>query len=272
MPANKGLVNAYDFALSCIDSSLSFYEWITDEPNKFHAGQICEAPAWYEKRNRWFFIDEHYDPIKEEESTWKARIFTGKEREMDEGKYTFVKKYFDLEKDEKLIATHTKYRPVVLIRFYESSWHNPGNSETFLKNWLCLPVFSYKSRHNQEYVLNDQRFLNPDRIYMPPAYKNIPGINLESAIQLQAIQMVNENYLMPLKSFCNTHDPKMNRPFKVSNLGIKIILFHLFKNLNIFQIFQEKDLKNELLEENNLYYNFVEIVDEYIKESWKEIT
>lgn len=264
----KGLVEAYQ--IICKEFEESFYEWIFPEDginrgiDLFLPGQICLAPAWYEKKNRWFFTEGIYEPTNEPESTWKAHIYNGTILKAPE---TCVKKYFDLEMDENLLGTHGKNRPVILIKNYISNWANPGIEKYKIDRWLCLPIFTYKKRHNQEYVNDDLCFNNPDRIYIPVEKNPEPGVKEESAIQLEAIQMVNEKYLQPLKCMCNDGKITMQRPFRVSNFALKIIIYHFMKSFDIFNAFMDKKIEDE-----SQYELFVEMVRDLVRESTKTST
>ncbi len=196
---------------------------------------MCNAPVWYERKKRWYLTEEHYYPTREEESTWRANIYSGKSKVEREPQH-IVAKYFELEKGENLFASPGKYRPVILIRKYQNDWLNPANTSEHIATWLCLPLFSYKDRHNQPFVLNDMAFKSPERVYIPPSYKDKPGGIIESSAQFLSIQMIKEEYLEPLTSMSGIRPPKMQRPFRVSNFALKIIMFHFLKHFNLFDV------------------------------------
>ena len=248
----NGVVEAYDEVCQQAENK-SFYEWV-DDPSILYPGQICYAPVWYEKSNKWILFEDNYDPVNEENSTWKVVKF-----KIDNflKPTSYVMKYFQLEKTENLITTIGKIRPVILLKKTISDWLNP---DTYSEDhWLCLPLFEYKTRHNQNYVINDQRFKIPDRLYIPPRYNAKPGIPLESAARFQALQMINQEYLKPLKAFCK--EKNMQYPFKIIDYALKIIMYHFFKNLNLFV---------ELNEEGTVYALFVECVNDYIDAALKD--
>lgn len=256
MPSNyKGLPEVYQFV--CEIFQKSFYEWLPNNSN-LCSGQLCFAPAWYEKKCRWYFTDGNYDVFNESESTWKAKIFTG---EQISNSNTYVKKYFELEKDEYLLGTHGKYRPVIIVKNYISNWPNPANIHQHENKWLCLPIFSYKEKHNQEYVLDDLCFNKPHQLYLPQAFKTQPGLDHESALRFEAIQMVNNKYLVPIKCLNTSIDVKLKQPFKLSEFALRIIMYHFMKHLDLFneQLLSDGIKKNE-------YDVFVEAVKEYLSE------
>jgi hypothetical protein len=64
-----------------------------------------------------------------------------------------------------------------LLKEAKDTWWNPVNTSVQGKYWLCVPVFSYKDRHPQDYVLKDMRLNNEIAFYIPSWYDNYPGLN-----------------------------------------------------------------------------------------------
>ncbi|NQV17345.1 MAG: hypothetical protein HQ534_02210 [Armatimonadetes bacterium] len=255
----KGIPKLYDNILSLSEGDWTFYEWL-DLKSDLQVGQICCAPAWYEKKKRWFFTTAFYDRINEAKSTWSAKEYSS-ERSKNKNTDMNVNRYFGLESDENLISTPGKYRPVLLLKYYETDWW----SKTYPNNsWLCFPIFSYKkSRHNQEYVLEDMKLNNPDRFYLPPQYNpELPGLNEESSVLLHSIQFIEKTYLYPLECCL---DNKEYKHFKISEKALKLVFFHFIKNTNILNIFLDRKEK-ENHEENNEYELFKMYIEDLLKE------
>jgi len=225
MGSIKGLSSAYQTACELVNAT-NFYDWILpgSDQNSFHVGQICSAPVWFEKRTRWYFVTADYKPHDEPNSTWRAIKYSGSGKDFEAD--THVKKHFEVEKDENLIATHGKIRPVVLMKQLVSNWLNPKNQAQHSTTWLCLPAFSYKDRHVQSYVIADQKLSTSDRFYLPPAHDDHPGIDEESALHLQTLQAIDVKYLKPLKCLCRSKQPEMQRPFRLSNFSMKLLQRH----------------------------------------------
>ena len=137
----KGMRNLYENACLEFDECNNFYEWL--ESNTFTTGMVCKAPAWYEKNKRWFLEYANYIIDNEKDSTWFARQYPT-EGLTEPTPDRYVMKYFQLQKGENLIATHGKKRPVVLLKQYDSKWFNKLHPKD---GWLCIPLFSYQSRH-----------------------------------------------------------------------------------------------------------------------------
>jgi hypothetical protein len=246
----KGLPDAYEN--TCRDLSLEqegFTEWIRGPQDELISGQFVLGVAWYEKRHTWYLDEHEYNPWDEPNATWYARRLTG-DYPPEPG--SCVMKYFDIEKDERLITTNSKKRPIVLLRRTISDWWNPINRADHIVYWLCLPLFTYKNRHNQSYVLNDQRLNNLDAFYIPAASARYPGVSVESAARFQAIQMIKEERLTPCKHLCPAD--KMSRSFRLSDLGLRLVLYHFYKSLRMFPELDEPETEYALFKEqiNNL--------------------
>lgn len=253
---NKGLLKIYNETCDRLTDE-NFTEWKFKDPENLEAGQFCTAVVLYEKRNKWYLEEHNYDRLDESQSTWYARKLKGAyPPKIDQ----HIMKFFELEKDENLITANSKIRPVILLRKALSDWLNPPNAADHVTSWLCLPLFRYKDRHNQDYVLRDQRLKNPNAFYIPPSYDSCPGILEESATRFQAIQMINENYLKPLKCECRVKEPHMQRPFKLSKTGLELLLYHFYTSLSIFE-----ELKNP----EACYQLFKELINESINASIK---
>ncbi len=261
---SKGIPNLYDTILSAIDTKLTFYEWIGNN-DSFLKGQIVKVPAWFEKNQRWTLVDHNYDSINEKESTWKVRDFQSTIAETDQ---SYVKRYFRLESGEKLVTTHGKKRPAIFLNYFNSDWFNPFNKSEHIEYGLIIPLFSYKDRHNQSYILSDQKWENLSRIYIPPQYDdNLPGIESESSIQFQAIQMCNKKYIEPLK--CLNNKDRMQKCFRISEMALKLIMYHFIKGINIFSsYFDGTQNPNKNDNEKDLYEVFVEILRDEISKKY----
>jgi len=251
----KGVPSLYDDALSIFSDvyeNVEFFNWIRNYNNELQKGQVCYSVVSFYKRKKWYLQEHNYNPRDEQSSTWYARQLTNRFPKPDNSSY--VKKYFDLGLDESLITVNSKIRPVILLERKQSNWWNPSNSSDYVEAWTCLPLFSYKSRHNQQYVLNDQKLLT-DRFYIPPFYSNKPGIEKESSIMFDFIQNIPTYNIKPLRH--DNSDLGMRIPFKVSDIALRLINFHMLKNMNILN--QQEPIKSDY----DLFCEYIgEILDE----------
>lgn len=232
----RGYSNLYNEIFDAIEEKSSFIQWIEEEV--YSQGVVAYAPAWYQKKNRWYLANAYDCRENGNKSTWYALPYPTdgtKEPKADH----VVMRHFDLESGENMITTHGKRRPVILINLYSYSWMQPATESYHEKTWLCVPVFKYKSRHTNKYILNDQRLLNPGQFYMPESYDTHAGFDVASCAHLNAMQVIPEKYLTLWKN--QTYD----RGIVLTSLAVKLLLFHYIKNMNVLSCFLSETTSDE---------------------------
>lgn len=245
----KGIKGLYEY---CCDST--FYEWVFPDrsytPPPLDERHICTAPVWYNDSEALTLIEDNYDSFNELNSTWKLTpFFAGlREKRLPHRPY----KLFQLESDDDLVVVKCKIRPVLLIKKVSSDWRFPGNLAKLFNTWLCLPIFRYKPRHSQEYIITDQALKRAHHFYFP---SGTPGLDYESARKLIELQFIPEANLTPMKKMCETRTPVMQRPFRVSEMAFQAIIGHITTFLHGIEI--TGDVKD-------WYEFFVELVREQI--------
>ena len=254
----KGIVGLYDEVIDIFSTPgkvITFFEWMFPWDGKLQAGQLCYSVISYFKRKRWVLEECEYKSTDEENSTWYARDQIS--RLPNKSCTGIVKKYFDLENGEDLVTINCKIRPIILISKVTNNWWNPANLTDSVESWLCLPLFSYKDRHFQEYVLNDER-LNTNRFYIPRFYKNRPGVDIECAGVFDSMQNILTDNVKPLRRYSIDHN--MSIPYKLSEQALKIITYHYNINNNLLHCYE--NVKTE-------YDIFKEAVNEIIDSTMK---
>ena len=240
----KGIPQLYDEILALFSDNpkekISFYEWIKGSSGECVEGQVAYCVVSFFKRKKWVLKEHQYNPTDEEKSTWYAEQLSARLPEEDSG---YVKKYFDLEKGESLITNNCKVRPVILIKRNENDWWNPSSTAGLVESWTCLPLFSYKERHIQNFVIDDQK-LKSNRFYIPVAHTNQPGINMESAAIFESIQTIQSGNIRPCKSFCDAD--KMSHQFRLSSMALKLVMYHHLVQTNSFKCFDAIQTEYEL--------------------------
>jgi hypothetical protein len=225
----KGIPDLYEY---CCDQF--FYEWIIPTPEQiktetfsnFSEGRISWAPVWYNDAEAFSLIEDKYDPFDEFNSTWKLTPFS----EATRGKrLPRPYKVFELETTDDLIVHKCKIRPVVMIKRLSTDWRVPG--KYFHSTWLCLPIFVYKHRHSQRYVISDQKLERPHHFYFPPG---TPGLSEEGSGRITEMQFVPENNLKPFKKMC--HEKGMQYPFCLSEKAFHAVLGHIINLLPFIEI------------------------------------
>jgi len=230
----KGIKGLYENICCEFDECSGFYEWL--ESNQLQSGMICFAPAWYEKKDRWFLESANYNIQNENDSTWFARHYpTVGSSEPRPDRY--VMKYFQLEMNENLIATHGKKRPVILLKNYDSKWFNKLHPKD---GWLCIPLFSYQSRHLQKMVIDDQKLNKSNRFYFPPRLDlNTPGLINESAAHLDAMQIIETKYINPI--YIDNEQINKQQCFKIDEFILKLIMTHFLNGIGILDVFLQEN-------------------------------
>ena len=246
----KGIAGLYE---ACCDGS--FYEWVI--PKSIAAGggvtqtaerRICMAPVWYNDDEALTLIEDRYDSMDELQSTWKLCHFSKglRERRLPHRPY----KLFNLETDDDLVVVKCKIRPVLLIRDVSSDWRVPGNMARLHHTWLCLPIFTYKPRHSQTYVLKDQSLQLPHHFYFPPG---TPGLDEEGVGKLTELQFIPEQNILARKKMCDAE--RMQLPFCLTEEAYQSVIGHMARLLPDIEISAKA---------KEWYDFFVELVNEEI--------
>jgi hypothetical protein len=216
----KGIEELYECCCS------GFYEWITSA-GAFGApvvaeGQVCNAPIWYNDAEALTLVEDTFNPWEEEKSSWKLTRFSlgSSNKRLPHRPY----KVFNLESDDDLVVVKCKVRPVVTIKRVSSDWRVPGNGAKLHHTWLCLPVFRYKDRHTQDYVLRDQRLDRGHHFYIPPGLAG-PGLIEEGVAKFTEMQFIPERNLAPSKAFCT--EENMFLPYGLNEEAFHALLGHV---------------------------------------------
>lgn len=162
-------------------------------------------------------MEEKYESLDEFNSIWKLTPFSAGTR----GKrLPRPYKVFNLETEDDLIVHKCKIRPVLMIKNISTDWRVPD--KYFHNAWLCVPIFSYKDRHSQRYVIMDQALIRPHHFYFPPGE---PGLDEESVGMLSEMQFIPEKNLIPFKKWCSAENMQM--PFCLSEKAFHAVLGHI---------------------------------------------
>jgi len=222
-------------------------EWISDiagfevyeglelrDRMSFEVGQVYLAPVKYPitppKVLR--LEPESYNPEREEDTQ-----FTMTNYETASADQEIPLKFLNLKSDDRLFVLQGKKRPVIVLGCCESDWlynHKLGSGHTD-KLVLCLPVFTFKDRHTQDYIIKIQAFLISNLFYISPSPK---GIHLEGAARLELIQAIHKADMQPLKNV-------NNKPFKLSNYTLQLLWnqLSLFLSMTPLDESLQRDLK-----------------------------
>jgi len=223
---NKGINGLYEY---CCDGK--FYDWHFNEDSGeigSRIGYLYKAPIFYKSDEIFTLTEDSYN-IDEEKATFRITKFSAGLR----GDRLAHRPYkrFNLESDDDLMLLKCKIRPVLVVKGARCDWRKPYNY--FSNLWLCLPIFSYKDRHSQQYVINDQKLLVPHRFYFPPG---LPGLEEECAGLLNELQFIPEQNLSPFKRTCDDREISMERPVRLTRDAFHSVVGHVAQLLPDIEI------------------------------------
>jgi len=246
----KGFPEYYDIILKEYWNT-TFYEIKDDAIDNLEPGQICDAYVCYEKSKNYYLQSGEINPFAEEETKWKLIPALGRQPIRSDRLQGY-----NLETNEFPIVKVSKLRPVILLKKLHSDWHNPGNVAQAVDTWIVIPLFTYKDRHSQTYILDDQRLKSDLRFYMPPSL-NLGNRIKESTARFTVIQTISTTELRPLRTTSQVH--QMQKGFKISNKALKFLVYHFFANLAIID-----ELFTNETDPDNDYKLFKMVVNELI--------
>lgn len=223
----KGISGLYEY---CCEGK--FYDWhITENQGEYRIreGSVCSAPICYKGDEILKLEEASYQSIEEEKSTFTiVKDRAGSRRRLPHRPY----KTFQLEADDDLMVLKGKNRPVITIKKVLCDWRFPNTR--FASLWLCLPIYSYRDRHSQPYVIEDQKLNVPHRFYFP---SGIPGLEREGAGLINELQCIPEKNLIPYNAYCDIGETGIDRPVVLTNDAFQVVIGHvakLFPGVDIF--------------------------------------
>jgi hypothetical protein len=220
-------------------------EWISDivgfevyeelelqDRMSFKVGQVYLAPVKYPMTPPKVLRLESYNPEREEDTQFTMTNYDPASADQE-----IPLKFLNLKSDNRLFILQGKRRPVIVLGCCESDWpynHRLGFGHTD-KLVLCLPVFRFKDRHTQDYIIKIQAFLISNLFYISPSPKGIPE---EGAAQFELIQTIHKADMQPLKNV-------NNKPFKLSNYTLQLLWnqLALFISMTPLDESLQRDLK-----------------------------
>lgn len=203
-----------------------FYELLDKKDSwAFQPGQLYFTHVVYPRSYPTILKLEKYDPRGETKSRFSIKRYSSG----DEKHYP-VKK-LNLRADEMFYIYTGKIRPVVILGYVESEWF-----ETTQKVFLCAPVFSFKPRHSQEYIIKIQAFVYSYLFYLP---KDPKGCYEESAIRFELIQPIMKGFLQPYLDLID------KKPVSLTQNAYWLLLNHLSKFLSGKPI--DKEIEEDII-------------------------
>lgn len=183
----------------------------------FKPGQLYSAPIKYPLTPPKVLQLESYNPEREESTTFGISNY-----DPNNPLQKMPLKFLNLKSDDRLFILQGKKRPVIVLTCCDVDWLCNTSLGSGIKEQmvLCLPVFTFKDRHSQEYIVKIQAFFFPNLFYLMPSPK---GIVQESASRFELVQPIHKGDMQPLKNV-------NNKPFKLSDSTLKL----LYNQLSVF--------------------------------------
>jgi hypothetical protein len=187
-----------------------FYKRLSEEEcREYSPGHLCFTHVVYPQSYPRILKPEKIHPKDETESTFLIKPYSSG----DEKHYPI--KILNLKADEMFYIYTGKMRPVVILGYVESEWFE-GKQNVL----LCAPVFSFKDRHSQEFIVKTQAFVYPSLFYLPVNHK---GCYAESAVRFELIQPIMDGYIQPYRNKID------NKPISLTNDAYWYLINHLLK-------------------------------------------
>jgi len=130
-------------------------------------------------------------------------------------------KELGLEEDELYYVYKGKRRLVVTLGCCTQTWYPTAREEMIL---LCAPIFSFKARHSQDFVVRTQAFHYPNLFYLPP---DNDGCTDESAVRFEYIQPIVASCLQPCLGVLS------KLPVALTEAALKLMSVHLSSFLGL---------------------------------------
>jgi hypothetical protein len=209
-----------------------FYKFIAGSPNPI-PGQIVWAHTVYPPEEPWIVKVLNYDALNPSNSRFEVkRLDSGDRSHMPIAE-------LNLSSDENLYVYVGKERPLIVVKDIGSHWRNILRAENL---FLCVPVFSFKPRHEDAFRLKTMAFCHPNLFHMPD---KAGGCTEESAARFELAQPISKK---ALRNFLAGLPP---RPVALSDEAFALFVNHLGRFLNC------KDLDTAVCSQIDAYRDLV---------------
>lgn len=190
----------------------TFYKFIdppSSSPDPPIPGQIVVAHSVYPPKDPWIVKVLHYNPLDESKSQYVVKCF-----EKDDRSHMPIAE-LGLRTNENYYLYVGKERPLVVVKGIGSRWLTPLHDESL---YACVPIFSFKSRHDQEFRLKTMAFCHPNLFYLPD---EASGCSEESAARFELMQPI------PRKALHSYFKGQPSRPVALSDEAFALFINQL---------------------------------------------
>jgi len=197
------------------------------------SGQIVHAHTVYPPTDPWILKVINYNAFDESKSEYVAKRY-----EKDDRSHMPIAE-LGLRSDENYYLYIGKERPLIVVRSVGSKWLSSLYDESL---YLCVPIFSFKPRHKDEFRIKAMGFCHPDLFYLPA---DTNGCIEESAARFELMQPI------PRKALHNYFKGSPPRPVALSDEAFALFVNHLGRFL------LAKDLDAQICEQIDIYRSLV---------------
>jgi hypothetical protein len=197
-------------------------------------GQIVWAHTVYPPKDPWILKVIHYNALDDSKSQYIVKRY-----QKDDQSHMPIAE-LGLHADENYYLYVGKQRPLVVIKGVGSRWLNPLYDESL---YACVPVFSFKERHKQEFRMRTMAFSYPSLFYLPA---EADGCAEDSAVRFELMQPIAR------KALHNYFKGQPPRPVALSDEAFALFINHLGRFL------WGKDLDEVICQEIDAYHSLVQ--------------
>lgn len=221
-----------------------YYELLGYENREnFYPGQIiCAFVNYPIQQNLKTLTIKDLHPFDNAQTTYTLEEFNYEK--MENTQHRPIAGDNNLELDEHYIVQKGKIRPCVILNFFQSRFDNRNHNEEF---YLCAPIFSIKSKHSDQLLLDILKFDIPSEFFLP---QNRIGLNSHSVIRFSRILPLYKSNMKAAESNITG-----NKPFKLSSNVFKLLIYHL-ANYFSFDYEQAKNITPEIDALKEIYSEF----------------
>jgi len=197
-------------------------------------GQLVVAHNVYPTEQPWIIEVLHYHPTNESLCQYRVKRYSASE---DRSHMPIAE--LGLRMDENYYLYIGKERPLIVVREIRSRWLNPLHDEGLV---ACVPIFSFKPRHNEVFRLKSMGFCYPNLFYLP---SDPNGCTEEGAARFELMQPIARRALHRfLKG-------SPSQPVALSDGAFALFINHLGRYL------LEKNLDEQICQDIDSYHDLV---------------
>lgn len=197
------------------------------------SGQIVWAHTVYPPIEPWILKVINYNAFDESKSEYVA-----KRCEKDDRSHMPIAE-LGLRSDENYYLYIGKERPLIVVRSVGSRWLSSLYDESL---YLCVPIFTFKPRHKDEFRIKAMGFCHPNLFYLPA---DANGCTEESSARFELMQPIARK---ALHNFFKGSPP---RPIALSDEAFALFVNHLGRFL------LGRDLDGQICEQIDTYRSLV---------------